>query len=831
MANGSTERGLVDSRRWLLPVLVVMSLLWTLLGVGSASKASAANLTQFNCQPGYIYSMQATGNIVQIDPSGTVSTVYTASGSTVGSAMNGLGIGKGGTSAYWYERSSNGANNIKNLVSWSSGTATVGGGYTTSQSTSLVAGAIDLLTGDFLFGQYSGTSFYLYAWVGTSSTSGSFKALGSVAGAADSSWSSANGDIAFDGNGDLFLLASSGSSVMVTEVNASDLATAITNQNPSAAIPGHLVSSATVASGTNFNGVAFDSNGYAYLGTGTALYKYDTTTKPWTQIGTSSYNTTTLGSSTDLASCGSPSTLTVQKNLPNGRYQSGDQFTLGIAKAGTTVTSNTTTGSDPGIQGQIAGPTPVITGSTYVVSEAAAGTTVLSNYNQSLSCVDTANGNAAVSSTSGNVTIPTGQTNSPAVVCTFTNTPIFKPATVTISKQVTDASGNNPTAASGWVMGASLSSPPSGVAISPSGTQTTGTNGSVPNPWSISGFTSLTSSTGVTVSETSQAGYAFLSGSCTITHLSGSPTTVTLTSSSQTLPGIVSGDAVSCGFVNKPVPSASVTISKQVTDVSGNNATGASGWVVGASLSSPPSGVAIAPTGTQTTGTSGSVPSPWSITGFSTLTASTGVTVSETQQAGYTFLSGSCVNTHTGGTTTTTALTSSSQTLTGIVAGDSLACSFTNKPTAGTVTWSKVTSDSSKTPLAGSTWTLTGPGVPSGTVVTDCTTASCPSGAYTDQDSTAGGFKLTGLAWGAYTLTEASAPVGYKLDTTQHSFTISGTALNASVGQITDSLQTVPVIPLTGGSSVDGFLIGGGGLLAAAGCAMWLRRRRMGRRD
>lgn len=878
--------------------------------------------------------MQADGDVSQIDPSGNVTTVYTATSGTKpgnGRDMNGLGIGKGGTTGFWYERT---PDDINRLLSFSNGNVTAGTkSFDTGQNSSLVAGAVDLATGNFLFGQYVGSRFYLYAWTGSQ-----FEKLGYVANAANSNWSGANGDIAFDAAGNLYLLASNGSNVIITEVNAADIAAAISNPSASTNIPGDQVSSGTVSSGTNFNGFAFDSDGYAYLGTGSGLYKYDPST--WKQIGNNPV-TTKLGDSTDLASCGSPATLTVQKNLPNGRAAAGDQFTLAIATGGLTVTSVTTTGNDKGIQQNTAGPEPVVTGRTYAVSESPSGTTSFSNYAQSLACVDTANANAVVSSTGGKVTIPTQQPNSSAVVCTFTNIPIK--ATVNLSKTVQDTTGKS-SPGQGWSLGAIIASgSTTNTTISPSGNQTTDGNGNTPQQTIT--FPSSAATANVAVSETQQAGYTFVSGSCTVTHIDSTTTTTPLTSAAQTLPGIKPGDSVSCGFTNKqtpgtatwrkvgadgstllggstwslngpnvpantlvsdctaapcttgaytdqdpvagqfqltglawgdytlaeksppigyvgsattysftvsatslnptvtgspfkntPVSPATVTISKQVADANGQNPKPASGWTMGAALSTPPDGVTISPTGTQKTAADGST-SPWTISGFATTTTTTGVTVSETQQNGYSFLSGSCTITHSDKSTTQITVNSASaQTLSGVMPGDAVACTYTNKTNPGAATWTKIDKANGEL-LSGSEWTLTGSGVPGNTVVSDCISTPCAAGAYADQDPAPGKFQLTNLTPGSYSLREKTVPVGYQLNPDTFTFTVIpgetvvATGPGVTNGAIPDLRTVVPVLPLTGGAAGDYFLLAGGGLIAAAGAGGWWQRRRSMRRQ
>lgn len=133
-----------------------------------------------------------------------------------------------------------------------------------------------------------------------------------------------------------------------------------------------------------------------------------------------------------------------------------------------------------------------------------------------------------------------------------------------------------------------------------------------------------------------------------------------------------------------------------------------------------------------------------------------------------------------------------------------------------------------------------------------------------DVEETAGKFKISGMPWGDYVLTEAKAPDGYNLDTTQHKFTIKlqtitvkengkdvakqvvGTILNnESPAKVTsyvsdsDSALTIPVdlgeienepgvvLPVTGaeGRHLWPAIVGALFVLASFGCAVALRMR------
>ena len=116
---------------------------------------------------------------------------------------------------------------------------------------------------------------------------------------------------------------------------------------------------------------------------------------------------------------------------------------------------------------------------------------------------------------------------------------------------------------------------------------------------------------------------------------------------------------------------------------------------------------------------------------------------------------------------------------------DRITCSVTNTTKPGALSWTKVDQDG-KTPLGGTSWTLTGPGVPAGTVVEDCQAAGCRTGAYKDTNPAPGVFDVTGLPWGSYSITEKTAPGGYqRLEKTLAFSDVSGANLKAALKDTT----------------------------------------------
>ena len=158
-----------------------------------------------------------------------------------------------------------------------------------------------------------------------------------------------------------------------------------------------------------------------------------------------------------------------------------------------------------------------------------------------------------------------------------------------------------------------------------------------------------------------------------------------------------------------------------------------------------------------------------------------------------------------------------------------------NRRIPGEVTWAKVETGTT-TKLSGSEWKLEGPGGfndGNPLEIADCAGSTCDG---PDKDPVGGAFKLVGLPWGSYTLTETRAPAGYTLDPTPRTFVVGASnavadqvKLDWELGKIENKRREGPAIPFTGGLGRDAFFIAGGGVLAlglaAAGVSNARRRR------
>ena len=128
--------------------------------------------------------------------------------------------------------------------------------------------------------------------------------------------------------------------------------------------------------------------------------------------------------------------------------------------------------------------------------------------------------------------------------------------------------------------------------------------------------------------------------------------------------------------------------------------------------------------------------------------------------------------------------------------GEWMQCTMVNTALPGQVIWSKV--DEAGKPLAGTMFTLASTSLNGGQKeVADCVVtggqATCPNGSA-DQDPRAGFFRVSGLTWGEYSLTETQAPTGYHLSETTLTKTLDGSAPAAGKDDNTPTLDLGQVV-------------------------------------
>ena len=106
---------------------------------------------------------------------------------------------------------------------------------------------------------------------------------------------------------------------------------------------------------------------------------------------------------------------------------------------------------------------------------------------------------------------------------------------------------------------------------------------------------------------------------------------------------------------------------------------------------------------------------------------------------------------------------------------DSGVVTFTNVDAPATLRWRKVDALSAVA-APGSGWVLEGGARGERIEVEDCVAVDAQDCSGRDRDPAPGALVVPGLSWGSYTLTERTAPQGYRLDETAHPVRIHGTA-------------------------------------------------------
>ncbi|MGW9114643.1 prealbumin-like fold domain-containing protein [Microbacterium sp. NPDC055683] len=543
-----------------------------LVVVPQAPASAAANLV---CSSGTSYSLRANGALQSVSSTGTITQVATPGSLTwtVGNQTktgideaNGLGIASDGSRAYALQRwTVGGQHRVRAMVytastgvwTWADGSGTAGG-MTTNQSTyQVVAGAVDPATGLFMFGLFNNGRFQLYSF---NPTTAAYQALG---GFDTGITGSLNGDMAFDAQGNLYVVGSTTSTTIFT-ITSATIATAVATPSATRTLTATRLNSGDVSSRiTSVNGVAFDTDGNILLSNGSTMVRYNPST--WQFLATVTTGLTSGGtSSTDLSSCATPPTLTVKKDVV-ARSAASDQFTLGIAAGSTSITSATTTGAANGIQAETAGPVPVTVGTRYTFSETMApgSATPLARYASSWTCtVTTLAGStqtlATGSGATGTLTIASSQSGLP-ITCTFSNSP--RP-TLTVHKDVV---GGRAVAADQFVLTSAQGS--STLATATTSGQANGVQPQAAGPVVVTpGSTYAFREAMASGSGSALAAYAS-SWTCVRTdRVTGAQTTLstgTGSSGTITVPSGIGTAAIDCTFANDARP-AELTIVKDV---------------------------------------------------------------------------------------------------------------------------------------------------------------------------------------------------------------------------------------------------------------------------
>ncbi|MDT0115805.1 LPXTG cell wall anchor domain-containing protein [Microbacterium sp. PRF11] len=761
------------------------------------------------CDNSLFYGITAAGALIQGDSvSGGQATVGSWANA---SGANALGIGAGGTSAYAVNRSTD-ATTVLSMLKWTSA-----GGFETLANTaytpvgpngatvagSIVAGAIDLASGRYVFGKFDSGVFYLWSFTESAPTASRFAYLGSFSAGTGPN---GNGDMAFDSRGNLYVLgAAANNSVAIFSVTAASLAAANGGTLPVSTSNTRILNPGL----GNVNGLAFSPRGTAYLSNATTTYEYDPTT--WTRISGSAG---VDFASTDLATCNSPATVSLLKNVV-GRAAAADQFQITLSdSAGAAIGSATTSGTATGRQAAQVGPFPVQVGTTLNVSEAMASgsTSVIGAYTVRLECWSDGIRVANASIPNGTFTMP--DRLGANVVCTFFNSP-SPVATVTVTKLVFDPATNQSAPAAGWSLGTAATATTGTATALPSEAPRQNSDASGNAVWTVL-FGSAASRATLTISEVQQSRFTFVSGTCTVNGATVNPTfTTTGGVVSGSLTGIKASDTVACTLTNQAV--TSLTLVKSVSFGSA----AATDWTLTATA---PSGSLAGPTGrTGTAAVTNVAVSP----GRAYRLSETGTNAAYLQVGAW-----RCVDT----TGAEVAVTATSDVT--LRTGAAVTCTVTN----ATATMTLLKDVVSPTPgFQPSTWTVTA--TPAALTGATLPTQSRVGAAYAAGQNAASTFEVR--PGHGYTLSEAPTVSGTRLSyqtlrlerldgttwTTVNSRTVTAPAAGQNVVyRFVNASVVGPTLPLTGGIGSDSFLLAGGLLLALAVAGAVIHRRRKGGR-
>ena len=458
-----------------LAALLAMATLFTPLlsatssASASASAASAAWATPagkhraagapLDCSGGTIYAYQrgssaaANGTLLALDTStlagatpGSVTATVVSTIPGASGAANALGVTRGGLAAYAVDQTPSVTGSV-NLYGYNALTQTwtTYTGTATGPTDSFVAGAVNRANGIYYYASFA---------AGTATTAGTATLYGfntatntAIPGIIGTfklpivSDLGLNGDIAFDALGNLYALASAGTSAAIGRVSGPLPTTGSATGTP---LTSTVTSTLPDPDSNSYNGVAFNNAGQMYVEfTGAGLTSIEAINPNTGAVlaGPKNYSNNDF-LSVDLGACSTNPSLTLKKNVV-GRFvtspSSNDQFGLAITGGGITGGNTATTaGTATGVQPQAAGPVITASGTSYNLAETAASGS-LANYITAYTCVDAANADAPVSSGTGasfSLVFPAIQANAstPNVVCAFTNTPKAPAPSITIVK-------------------------------------------------------------------------------------------------------------------------------------------------------------------------------------------------------------------------------------------------------------------------------------------------------------------------------------------------------------------------------------------------------------
>jgi hypothetical protein len=306
-----------------------------------------------SCSSSTIYNLGNSGTVYALDTSSASNTPVASFPSSALPGSNYVFNGLGMSSSTLYSvaqapTSGSSTSPNTNVVVYNTQTGSVSTYLVPAgnNQNDLVAGGVDPANGNYYYGEYNtaGTSIRLYEF-NTSNNSGSPVGEISLAGlglGVSKGVTFGNGDLAFDAHGNMYFLAGSNKNSSgaypasgIITVPATEIYSASATGSGSTTLSASLLSTLNSGSAAEFVGMAFESTGVLYAETfDGALYSVNVDSGQVTSIVA---ETGTNGNGiVDLASCQYPGSVTVEKNLPNGRLNASDQFTVSVSALSST---------------------------------------------------------------------------------------------------------------------------------------------------------------------------------------------------------------------------------------------------------------------------------------------------------------------------------------------------------------------------------------------------------------------------------------------------------------------------------------------------------------
>jgi CshA-type fibril repeat protein len=345
-----------DGKKIVRSVVALVSAVAMLAGLSFvAPSALAAN--NLSCAQGTIYGINSGNDRSIYSINTTTGATAKVPGGNLGNSANGLGINKDGSAAYAVEQNpgtvSGGgghggggstvtypdsvkilkydANAQPTPSSASVGTIDLQSKVTGLVSAYLVGGAVSPFNDIFYFGGWtSNAKFALYGW--DTAKDQSIGLLGYITADTNPSLlANANGDLAFDASGNLYLVNSLG------DPSKTKTPQQIEVRIPAASVPTAAVTSditaTQVAKGTeavDFNGVAYDGSGTFYMSTTSAIVP---------GFGNKAINFTGGLSTVDLASCSLPAPPTAHDATVPANSDGSATLTPDVTPGASPITS------------------------------------------------------------------------------------------------------------------------------------------------------------------------------------------------------------------------------------------------------------------------------------------------------------------------------------------------------------------------------------------------------------------------------------------------------------------------------------------------------------